>query len=153
MWSCSQVIWMTWCSMVCVRCGRLFPPNRIWPQRFDISSCHCTHAHYHCYPMWLSLVSCRMCPLGLWERKWSSPSMMMMMWLRSWRVWRRDPKEGWGLLRLFADFCRCLRMCVIMIWWFLLSAGGPASRWSGSSCTWWTHGDLTCTSVTLSVTL
>ncbi len=35
---CSQLIWMIWCSTACVRCVRLFPLNRIWPQRFGTSS-------------------------------------------------------------------------------------------------------------------
>ncbi len=39
---CSQLIWMIWCSTACVRCVRLFPLNRIWPQRFGTSSSRCT---------------------------------------------------------------------------------------------------------------
>lgn len=52
-----------------------------------------THAHAHksckyktCCSDTVYVYPCfRTCPLGLWGKIWSSPSMMTTMWLRFWR--------------------------------------------------------------------
>ncbi len=61
-----------------------------------------------------------------------------MMWRRSWRVWRSVRRDGWALLQLCADVCTG-----VGYWCCLWPAGGPACRWSSSSCSRWTHGALT----------
>lgn len=92
--SCCQVIWMIWFSMVFVLCVKLYLLNRIWPQRFDISS---PAVLAFISPAAYTLSFSRMCPSGSWERKWSSPFMMMLMWPVSLRVWRRDHRDGWDV--------------------------------------------------------